>query len=319
MMGYTDRHFRHLLRLLAPRAVLYTEMLSTGALLSGDASRHLAFDGTHPVALQLGGSEPAALAAAARLAAAAGYDEVNLNAGCPSPRVARHCFGARLMLEPALTGACLRAMVDATPLPVTVKCRLGVDAHDSDTLLDAFVGHAAAAGVRTVIVHARRALLDGLSPHENRVIPPLQHARVWSLKRRHPALHIVVNGGIRGTGDIDVHLAHVDGVMLGRAATADPMGIARAAVHLDGGTPPALPDVLAAYAAYATAEVAAGTPLHAVARHVLNIAHGLPGARRFRRLLTESLARRPRDAACILGAADDAGLLRGERDMAPAA
>lgn len=308
MMGYTDRHGRHLMRLLAPRAALYTEMVSTGALLAGDARRHLAFDGTHPVALQLGGSDPDALAAAARLGWRAGYDEINLNVGCPSPRVAQHCFGVRLMLEPARTAACVRAMAEAVPIPVTVKCRLGVDEHNSDAFVDDFVGHISDAGVRTIIVHARRALLSGLSPHENRVVPPLEHERVWQLKRRHPHLEIIINGGIASITDIKHQQGHVDGVMIGRAATSDPMSISRAHAQLFAATPAALGDTLAAISDYARSEVAAGTPLHAIARHTLNIAHGLPGARRFRRELTQMLGTRTADADCIQQAARTAQL-----------
>jgi tRNA-dihydrouridine synthase A len=284
MMAYTDRHLRYLLRLLAPHARLYTEMLTARALLRGDAQRLLRFDAAeHPVALQLGGSDPAELAAAARLGAAAGYDEINLNVGCPSDRVQAGCFGAALMLERARVAECVRAMRSEVGVPVTVKTRLGVDEHDSYEFVRDFVGEVAAAGCATFIVHARKAWLSGLSPKQNREVPPLDYPRVYRLKRELPALCIVINGGFVTLEDCLAQLRHVDGVMVGRAAYQDSWLLARLDQQLFGGPPASEPDVLEAFERYAARELAMGTPLRAMTRHLLGMRSGRPGGRRWRR------------------------------------
>jgi tRNA-dihydrouridine synthase A len=290
MMDRTDRHFRYLARLVAPRARLYTEMITARALLHGDTARLLEFaPAEHPVALQLGGADPAELAAAARLGAEAGYDEINLNVGCPSDRVRSGCFGAALMLEPARVAECVAAMITAVRVPVTVKTRLGVDDCDSYEYLHGFVARLAAAGCRTLIVHARKAWLSGLSPKENREIPPLDYPRVQRLKRDFPELAVVLNGGLASIADCVRELTHVDGVMLGRAAYRDPWLVAELDAALYGAMPAtAAPQAaLEAFVEYAAREVAAGTPLKSVARHMLGLGAGRPGGRRFRRELGE--------------------------------
>jgi len=288
MMDRTDRHLRYLLRLIAPHARLYTEMITAKALLHGDAERLLRFDGAeHPVALQLGGSEPDELAEAARLGVAAGYDEINLNVGCPSDRVRAGCFGAALMLERDRVADCVRAMRTAVRVPVTVKTRLGVDHHDSYEFVRDFVGTVAAAGCDTFIVHARKAWLSGLSPKENREIPPLDYPRVHRLKREFPESTIVINGGFVTLEDSVAQLAHVDGVMLGRAAYQDSWLLARIDAHVFGGDPVAEPDVLAAFERYVAGELARGTPLRSMTRHLLGMRCGRAGGRRWRRYLSE--------------------------------
>src|SRR6186713_2511408 len=262
MMDWTDRHCRFFLRGFAPDTLLYTEMITTGAVLRGDREKLLRFDPEeHPVALQLGGSDPAALAEAARLGAAAGYDEINLNCGCPSDRVQAGCFGAALMLERARVAECVSAMRAEVAVPVTVKTRLGVDAHDSYEFVRDFVGEVAAAGCTTFIMHARKAWLSGLSPKQNREIPPLDYPRVYRLKREFPTLSIVINGGFVTLEDSVAQLAHVDGVMVGRAAYQDSWLLARLDAHLYGGPPVSEPAVLAAFEQYVARELAAGTPL----------------------------------------------------------
>ena len=287
MMAYTDRHLRYLLRLLAPHARLYTEMITARALLHGDAARLLKFDAAeHPVALQLGGSDGGELAAAARLGAAAGYDEINLNVGCPSDRVQAGCFGAALMLERARVAACVRAMRSEVGVPVTVKTRLGVDEHDSYEFVRDFVGAVAAAGCTTFIVHARKAWLSGLSPKENREIPLLDYPRVYRLKREFPDFRIVINGGFVTLEDSVAQLDYVDGVMLGRAAYQDSWLLARLDERLFGGTPVSEPKILEAFARYAARELGLGTPLRAMTRHLLGMRSGRAGGRRWRRDLS---------------------------------
>ncbi len=288
MMDRTDRHLRYLLRLLAPHARLYTEMITAKALVRGDAERLLRFDeAEHPVALQLGGSEPDELATAARLGADAGYDEINLNVGCPSDRVQAGCFGAALMLERERVADCVRAMRAGVDVPVTVKTRLGVDHHDSYEFVRDFVGTVAAAGCATFIVHARTAWLSGLSPRENREIPPLDYARVHRLKREFPELTVVINGGFVTLEDSVAQLARVDGVMIGRAAYQDSWLLARLDERLFGGREATEPAVLAAFERYVAREVAAGTPLRAMTRHLLGMRSGRAGGRRWRRILGE--------------------------------
>jgi tRNA-dihydrouridine synthase A len=287
MMDRTDRHFRYLTRSLAPHALLYTEMLTARALLHGDAARLLRFDGDeHPVALQLGGSEPAELAAAARLGAAAGYDEINLNVGCPSDRVQAGCFGAALMLEPERVAACVTAMRDTVTVPVTVKTRLGVDEHDSYEFLCALVTRVADAGCRTLIVHARKAWLKGLSPKQNREIPPLDYERVYRLKADYPGLEIVINGGLATLDGSLAQLAHVDGVMLGRAAYQDPLLIADLDARIFGTAARSLGAALDMFLPYVDRELGAGTPLKSMTRHLLGLKAGQAGGRRWRRELT---------------------------------
>jgi tRNA-dihydrouridine synthase A len=235
MMDWSDRHCRYFFRQLAPGAVVYSEMVTTGALLFGDPERHLRFHpAEHPVALQLGGSEPEALARCARMGADWGYDEINLNCGCPSERVQHGAFGACLMAEPQLVADCIKAMQDAAGVPVSVKHRLGIDRIEEYGFARDFVGSLAAAGCTTFIVHARNAVLKGLSPRDNREIPPLRHAEVYRLKREFPALTIVINGGVNSADDVADHLRHVDGVMLGRAAYHDPYVLAEVSASLYG-------------------------------------------------------------------------------------
>jgi len=288
MMEWTDRHCRLFHRLLTRRARLYTEMLGTGAVIHGDRARLLAFDAAeHPLAVQLGGSDPRALALAARICADLGYDEINLNVGCPSERVRDGRFGACLMEEPALVGECVAAMKAVVRVPVTVKCRLGVDDQDPEAALDAMADAVAAAGVDALIVHARKAWLDGLSPKDNREIPPLDYPRVYRLKAARPHLTIVVNGGIATLEAAAAHLRHVDGAMLGRAAYREPWRLI-AVDPLLFGVPAPAPSPRAALEglmAYVQRELARGTRLHAVTRHVLGLFNGMPGARAFRRHL----------------------------------
>ena len=294
MMDWTDRHCRYFLRLIAPRALLYTEMIPTGAILKGDRARFLAFDpAEHKLALQLGGADPGALAACAAIAADHGYDEVNLNLGCPSERVQSARFGACLMAEPLLVARCVAAMRAATRLPVTVKTRIGIDKREDFAFLLALVDAIAAAGCRTVIVHARKAWLTGLSPKENREIPPLRHEVVHRLKSERPGLEIVLNGGIVDLQAARAHLEHVDGVMIGRAAYQDPASLAAFEAALLGPRPPLDRFAVArGMIAYAGREVAKGVPLPAITRHMLGLFNGLPGARAWRRRLSEE-SRRP--------------------------
>ncbi len=288
MMDWTDRHCRVLHRALTARAMLYTEMLTTGAILHGDRARLLAFDPVeHPVALQLGGSDPADLAAAARIGEAQGYDEINLNVGCPSDRVQSGRFGACLMLEPELVAQGMAAMAAAVKVPVTVKCRIGVDDQDPQASLFGLVDACAAVGVRHFVVHARKAHLKGLSPKENRDVPPLDYPLVYRLKRERPDLTIVINGGIGSLAAAQAHLAHVDGVMLARAAYHTPglLGEVDAALFGDAATVSAA-QAVGRYRPYIARELARGTHLAAMTRHMLGLFHGLPGARTWRRILT---------------------------------
>ncbi len=289
MMDRTDRHFRYLMRLLAPHARLYTEMLTARALLHGDAERLLAFHAAeHPVALQLGGSDAQELAAAARLGEAAGYDEINLNVGCPSDRVQAGCFGAALMLEPERVADCVRAMRGAVAVPVSVKTRLGVDRHDSYEFLRRLVDAVIDAGCSTLIVHARKAWLNGLSPKENREIPPLDYPRVYRLKADLPELTVVANGGLTDVRAALNALDHVDGVMLGRAAYQNPWLIAELERCLEPATTqPTRAAVLARFLDYVEVELDRGTPLRTMTRHALGLYAGRPGGRRWRRELGE--------------------------------
>ena len=288
MMDWTDRHCRVLHRTLTSCALLYTEMLTTGAILHGDRRRLLGFDAAeHPVALQLGGSDPADLVEAARIGEAEGYDEINLNVGCPSDRVQSGRFGACLMREPELVAGCMAAMAAAVGVPVTVKCRIGVDDQEPAESLFRLVDLCAAAGVGHFVVHARKALLKGLSPKENRDVPPLDYPLVWRLKAERPELTIVINGGIGSLEEVEAHLAHVDGVMLGRAAYHTPGLLGEVDARLfGGGEIVTAREAVARYRPYIARELAAGTHLAAMTRHMLGLFHGAPGARTWRRILT---------------------------------
>jgi tRNA-dihydrouridine synthase A len=288
MMEWTDRHCRFFHRLLTRRALIYTEMITTGAVLHGDRARLLGYDpAEHPVALQLGGSDPERLAECARIAADLGYDEVNLNVGCPSDRVQEGRFGACLMAEPALVGDCVAAMKASVKLPVTVKCRIGIDDQDPEEALDALTGAVVPAGVDALIVHARKAWLQGLSPRENRDVPPLDYDRVYRLKAAHCGLRIVLNGGIVDLDQAAAHLGHLDGVMMGRAAYQEPWRLLAVDPLLFGEAAPfASPKAAAeALVPYIEQELARGTRLHAITRHVLGLFRAVPGARAFRRHL----------------------------------
>lgn len=289
MMDRTDRHFRYLMRLLAPSCWLYTEMITTGAVLEGATERLLAYDPSeHPVGLQLGGSDARALAAAARIGADWGYDEINLNVGCPSDRVQQACFGAALMLERDRLLRCVEAMQAAVKIPVTVKTRIGVDDHDSYEYLCALVDGLVSTGLSTLIVHARKAWLSGLSPKQNREIPPLDYERVFALKRDFPNLEVIINGGFTGRDEVLRALERVDGVMLGRAAYDNPMLVAELDATLYGdGRSPTREEVLAAYLEYLDARVTEGNRLKFMTRHLLGLFSGKPGARRWRRELGE--------------------------------
>jgi len=288
MMDWTDRHCRSLHRVLSKQALLYTEMVTTGAVLHGDRERLLGYDaGEHPVALQLGGSDPAELAAAARIGADLGYDEINLNVGCPSDRVQSGRFGACLMREPALVAECMAAIGAAVDVPATVKCRIGVDDQDPEESLFTLVDLCAQAGVRSFVVHARKAWLKGLSPKENRDVPPLDYDLVYRLKRERADLTIVLNGGVPDLNAVATHLEQVDGVMLGRAAyhTPEILGAVDADVF---GAGEVIDSAMAVelYRPYLAARLAEGVPLAAMSRHMLGLFHGRPGARAWRRIPT---------------------------------
>jgi tRNA-dihydrouridine synthase A len=293
MMDWTDRHCRFFHRLMSRRALLYTEMLTTGAVIHGDRARLLGFDpAEHPVALQLGGSEPADLAIAARIGADLGYDEINLNIGCPSDRVQNGRFGACLMAEPARVVESVAAMKRAVAVPVTVKCRLGIDDQDTEESLDRFADLVIDAGADALIVHARKAWLKGLSPRENRDVPPLDHARVHRLKARLGKFPVIINGGIRTLDEAEAHLKHVDGVMLGRAAYETPSLLIEADPRFFGERAPAASahEAVDALVPYIERELAKGARLHDITRHLLGLFRGVPGARGFRRhLATEAV------------------------------
>jgi len=291
MMDWTDRHCRFFLRLISRHVRLYTEMITVGALTHGDVPYHLDFDpAEHPIGLQLGGSDPQMLAASAKLGERWGYDEINLNCGCPSERVQTGSFGACLMAEPALVADCVKAMRDAVAVPVTVKHRIGLDANDDYGFVRDFVGTVAAAGCEVFIVHARNAVLKGLSPKDNREVPPLRYDVVHRLKRDFPALTLVVNGGLTRWDAIDRELSEVDGVMLGRAAYHDPYLLAHADWHAYGDEAPARSRsaVLRLLMPYAAVQMARGVHLRAIARHVLGLYHGQSGGRRFRQILSDA-------------------------------
>ena len=290
MMDWTDRHCRFFHRILTRRARLYTEMVTTGAVIHGPRARLLAFDPSeHPVALQIGGSEPADLAACARMAEEAGFDEVNLNIGCPSERVQKGAFGACLMREPDLVADCVAAMRAAVRIPVTVKCRIGVDDQDPHAALFGFVERVARAGCTTFVVHARKAWLKGLSPKDNREVPPLDYGLVYELKHARSDLTIVINGGVASLDEATTHLQHVDGVMMGRAVYHSPWLLADVDRALFGeeNSVAMRHDAVTAFMPYIAREREKGTPLNAMTKHLLGLFNGLPGARAFRRHLSE--------------------------------
>ena len=290
MMDWTDRHCRVFHRLMSRRARLYTEMLTTGAIIHGDRRRLLGFDPSeHPVALQLGGSDPADLATAAKIGEDFGYDEINLNVGCPSDRVKDGRFGACLMAEPALVADGVAAMKRAVKIPVTVKCRIGIDDQDPEIALDALAHSVVVAGADALVVHARKAWLNGLSPKENRDIPPLDYDRVYRLKAALPNVPVIINGGIGSIAEAARHLDHVDGVMLGRAAYQEPWRLLDVDPELFGEAAPyaTMKDVFEAMFPYIEDQLAQGTRLHSMTRHFVGAFHGVPGARAFRRHLAE--------------------------------
>ena len=305
MMEWTDRHCRFFHRLLTRRALIYTEMLTTGAVLRGDRARLLGFDPSeHPVALQLGGCDPAALREAARIGEYTGYDEINLNVGCPSDRVQEGRFGACLMAEPALVADCVSAMKAAIKIPVTVKCRIGIDEQDPDQTLFTFTEAVKAAGSDALIVHARKAWLKGLSPRENREVPPLDYALVRRLKAAHPDLDIVLNGGIASVEQAKTELGVVDGVMMGRAAYQEPWRLLQVDALLYGEPAPFASPKEAALALipYIERELARGARLHAITRHVLGLFRAVPGARAFRRHLAVEAVKPGASAAVMADA-----------------
>ena len=288
MMDWTDRHCRAFHRVLTRRTRLYTEMVTTGAVLHGPRDRLLGFDAVeHPVGLQLGGCDPAALAESARIGAGSGYDEINLNVGCPSDRVQDGRFGACLMRDPDLVGDCVAAMVDAVQVPVTVKCRLGVDEQSIETALDAIAESVFEAGAAALVVHARKAWLAGLSPKENRDVPPLDYDRVYRLKRAWPDRAVAINGGIVTIADASAQLGHLDGVMIGRAAYGEPAILIEADPVIFGEPAPVADafEAIERYEPYIAARLGEGMRLAAMTRHMLGLFNGRPGARAFRRHL----------------------------------
>ncbi|MEX0942149.1 MAG: tRNA dihydrouridine(20/20a) synthase DusA [Pseudomonadales bacterium] len=318
MMGCTDRHFRYLLRMISPHALLYTEMVVTGALIHGNAGQFLAHEKDGPCALQLGGSNPSDLATCARMAEDAGYQEVNLNVGCPSDRVQYGSIGACLMAEPALVGDCLATMRDAVRIPVTVKSRIGIDDHDDYEYFHRFIETVQAAGTDVFIVHARKAILRGLSPRENRQIPPLKYDFVYRAQADFPAATFVLNGGIDNVETALTELSRVDGVMLGRAPYANPWLLADLEQALHGTAYPTNTDrlrILAEYRNYVDAEIAKGENFKHMGRHLLGYFTGYPGARAFRRYLSEHMFKNTAPASLIDDALLASGLVRSDSQL----
>jgi tRNA-dihydrouridine synthase A len=300
MMDWTDRHCRYLHRCLSTRAMLYTEMVTAEAVIRGGRERLLAFDPFEkPVALQLGGADPERLAEAAQIGRDFGYDEINLNVGCPSDRVQSGRFGACLMKEPEVVAECVAAMRSSVSIPVTVKCRIGVDEQDADAALRETIGLCARAGVKTFAVHARKAWLQGLSPKENRDVPPLDYELVYRVKREHPKLTIVINGGIETLDEAEAHLARVDGAMMGRAAYHSPAMLAEVDARFFGGEPVALEDAVQTYMNYVEEQLGRRVPLHALTKPMLGLFNGRPGARLFRRHLAENVTVRGAGIAVV--------------------
>jgi len=302
MMDWTDRHCRYFLRQFSPRLLLYTEMIVAQAIVRGDRKYLLEFDPEeHPVALQLGGADPAALAEAAAIGASFGYDEINLNVGCPSDRVQQATFGACLMARPRLVADCVRAMRAAVAVPVTVKCRIGIDEQDDWPFLRDFIAEIADAGCGVVIVHARKAILKGLTPRQNREVPPLDYPRAWRVKQEYSAMTVVVNGGLRTVPDVTEQLAHVDGVMLGREAYHHPylLPALHRAIYADGFDMPRAEAVVLRMRGYAEREAKRGTPLRSITRHMLGLFNGRAGARAWRHALSEGVNRSNASPALI--------------------
>jgi tRNA-dihydrouridine synthase A len=302
MMEYTDRHERYFLRQISRRALLYTEMVTAEAVIHGDRERLLGFAAAeHPVALQLGGSDPDRMTMAAEIGQDFGYDEININVGCPSDRVQSGRFGACLMAEPDLVATSVTAMAAATDLPITVKSRIGIDDQDSYDFLKHFVDVVATAGCRTFIVHARKAILSGLSPKQNREIPPLDYDRVYRLKADYPELEIIINGGIDSLEQSQRHLGHVDGVMVGRAAYQSPymMALVDQILFADTAAVPSRADLVRAMQPYIAEQMATGVRLHAIARHMLGLYHGQPGAKAWRRYISERSYRPEADGGLL--------------------
>ncbi|MCG7955367.1 MAG: tRNA dihydrouridine(20/20a) synthase DusA [Candidatus Thiodiazotropha endolucinida] len=306
MLDWTDRYCRYFLRLISSHVLLYTEMVTTGAILHGNRARFLDFDPSeHPVALQLGGSEPEALAQCAKLGEQWGYDEINLNVGCPSDRVQSGRFGACLMLTPELVADCVKAMRGRVTIDVTVKHRIGVDDQDSYQALCDFVGKVSEAGCETFIVHARKAWLQGLSPKENREIPPLHYETVHQLKRDYPDLQIIINGGITTLEQVEENLKQVDGVMIGREAYNNPWILSQAdsLIYASEGSPASRHQIIESMIPYIDQELSAGTPINRITRHILGLFQGLPGAKKWRRMLSEEAHKAGADSSLILRAA----------------
>jgi tRNA-dihydrouridine synthase A len=303
MLDWTDRHARFFHRLLSRHSVLYTEMVTCGAIIHGDMDRHLYFDSAeHPVVLQLGGSDPKSMAQCAAIAERYGYDEININVGCPSDRVQSGSFGACLMATPTLVAECISAMRSACSLPVTIKCRVGIDDQDSDDFLQEFIETTASSGSNTYILHARIAVLQGLSPKENREIPPLQYDRVYRMKAKYPDLNIIINGGIKLIEECSYHLTQVDGVMMGREAYQNPYLLAQVDQKLfnaQGVRIPTRAEIVERYLPYIATELAKGTPLHHMTRHILGLYKGEHGGRLFRRHLSENAWRKGADIAVL--------------------
>ncbi|MCX7125866.1 MAG: tRNA dihydrouridine(20/20a) synthase DusA [Gammaproteobacteria bacterium] len=291
MMAYTDRHFRYLLRIISQQAVLYTEMVTAQAIIHGDRNYLLAFsDEEHPIALQLGGSDPSHLAQACKIATNFHYNEINLNVGCPSERVQSGCFGAALMKEPELVARCITAMIDSTDIPITVKTRLGVDEFDSEAFLHDFIARVAETGCNTFIMHARKAWLKGLSPKENREVPPLDYDRVYRLKKAFPQLKIIINGGVTDKKSVVEHLKYCDGVMVGRIVCSNPFWLADvdAAFYQSENLMLSRENIISAYLPYILREYSKGVPMRHMTRHLIGLYQGEPGARAWRRALSEA-------------------------------
>ena len=308
MLDWTDRHCRFFLRLISQHAVLYTEMITTGAILYGDTERHLAMNASeHPVALQLGGSDPHDLAAACKLAEKYAYAEINLNCGCPSDRVQNGMFGAIMMKNAEITANCISSMVEASSLPITVKHRIGVDDYDSYDFLCQFVGTVAEAGCNTFLVHARKAWLKGLSPKQNREVPELNYERVYQLKKDFPNIEIVINGGITTLDDSITHLHKIDGVMMGREAYTNPYLLSDVDSRIYGSKTAVKTraDIAEQFLQYVDNEMSKGVRLHAMTRHILGLFHGMPGARQFRRHISEN-AYKPKSTIDVLTTALEA-------------
>ena len=306
MMDWTDRHCRYFMRLLSPSARLYTEMVTSQALTFGDAEKLLAFDESeHPVALQLGGSDPEMMADAALKGARRGYDEININVGCPSDRVQSGQFGACLMATPGVVANCVRAMRDVVDVPVTIKSRIGIDNHDDYDFLRRFIDTTTEAGCDTFIIHARKAILEGLSPKENRTVPPLIYSRVYQVKSDYPDLKIILNGGVTTVEECRRHLEDVDGVMIGRQAYHQPWFLTELETAFGGGTTPlSRHDVVANMLPYVEQQLASGAFLKHITRHMLGLFSGQPGARAWRRFLSENAHKRGAGPEVILQALD---------------